>query len=349
MKRIPRYRQTSAIRAFLAIASLHTAADCSLAQESVFNEAVFKRWHEYEDFSRRIQATARKTVSGLEPGTTESYSISYKQNRQCAMFCTNLRWGTTLFRSCLIANPRYSVEIKRNVSDHSNTLLLDYKEDPNAIFPHAGQPLFDVLFGSVSPHFTYHHVRLSDVVLRPSFKANRVSKEMRDGVELVRIDHSYVEDRPHSRAKMQSRRRGSIYFDPARCWCIRQIKESEEFIINGTRDHMAEVEVRNEVTDHPSGFPIIKSKTYVRNGFSDRRHKKIGGTETINYEIEVNEDVPNDEFTLSAFGLPEPAGMEPVKKPIPLYVWNLIAAGVCGVVALVFRHLARRRRLAAAS
>lgn len=347
MKRIPRYRQISAIRAFLTIVSLHTAANCSLAQESVFHEAVFKRWHEYEDFSRRIQATARRTVSGLEPGTTESYSISYKQNRQGAMFRTNMRWGKPTLEFCLIANPRYSAEIKRNAPDHSNTLLLDYKEDPNAILPHAGQPLFDVLFGAVSPHFTYRHVRLSDVVLRPSFKVNRVSKEMRDGVELVRIDHSYVEDRPHPRAKMQSRRRGSIYFDPARCWCIRQIKESEEFINNGARDYMAEVEIRYEITDHSSGFPIIKSKTFVRTGYSDSRKKKIGGTETINYEIEFNEEVPNDEFTLSAFGLPEPAGMEPVRKPIPLYVWILIAAGVCGVVALVFRHLARRWRLAA--
>lgn len=51
--------------------------------------------------------------------------------------------------------------------------------------------------------------------------------------------------------------------------------------------------------------------------------------------------VPESEFTLTAFGLPEPPEFQP--KPTPLYVWLLLAAGVCAVVAIGFRLLARRR------
>lgn len=62
------------------------------------------------------------------------------------------------------------------------------------------------------------------------------------------------------------------------------------------------------------------------------------------HELEVNNNVPDSEFTLSAFGLPEPAGMEAVKKPVPMYLWILLAAAVCGVLAFAFRYLAERKR-----
>jgi hypothetical protein len=53
---------------------------------------------------------------------------------------------------------------------------------------------------------------------------------------------------------------------------------------------------------------------------------------------------PSDaEFTLSAFGLPEPVGVVWEKKT-PVYVWLLLAAGVLGLLAVVLAWLAKRRR-----
>ncbi len=47
------------------------------------------------------------------------------------------------------------------------------------------------------------------------------------------------------------------------------------------------------------------------------------------------------ECSLSAFGLPEPAGISFAPR-IPLSVWLLLAAGVAAAMAVVFRHLRRR-------
>jgi hypothetical protein len=52
------------------------------------------------------------------------------------------------------------------------------------------------------------------------------------------------------------------------------------------------------------------------------------------------------DFRLSAFGLPEPVDVAPLPKRTPRYVWFLIAAGVCAVLAVLSRRLARRRRFA---
>ncbi len=99
-----------------------------------------------------------------------------------------------------------------------------------------------------------------------------------------------------------------------------------------------------ETTDHPSGFPILKSRTERFKLFDYRNKRKTDVTSKTDYDLEVNDRVPNSEFTLSAFGLPEPGGEEPVKKPTPLYIWILAAAGVCAALALSFRYLARRVR-----
>ncbi len=57
---------------------------------------------------------------------------------------------------------------------------------------------------------------------------------------------------------------------------------------------------------------------------------------------EAADPPPVEEFTLSAFGLPEPVGVT-WKKPTPTYVRILVAAGACGGLALLFRYLSRRK------
>lgn len=51
--------------------------------------------------------------------------------------------------------------------------------------------------------------------------------------------------------------------------------------------------------------------------------------------------LPESEFTLAAFGLPEPPGFEPQRTP--LYVWLMAATAACLVLFFLFRSLARRR------
>lgn len=105
-----------------------------------------------------------------------------------------------------------------------------------------------------------------------------------------------------------------------------------------------EFETEYETVDHPARFPLIKKSTTRETFYNRRTKKKEPFRREIEYEWKVDDNVPDAEFTLTAFGLPEPGGEPPVKKPFPLYVWVLIAGGTCGALALGFWYVARRIR-----
>jgi len=65
--------------------------------------------------------------------------------------------------------------------------------------------------------------------------------------------------------------------------------------------------------------------------------------DTYEYQVDPSIDPPEREFTLSAFGLPEPVGVV-WEKRTPVYVWLLVAAGVLLTLGIFFRWLARRLR-----
>ena len=66
------------------------------------------------------------------------------------------------------------------------------------------------------------------------------------------------------------------------------------------------------------------------------------------FRIDPTVELPDQEFTLTAYGLPEPVGIT-WSKPTPRYLWFLVAAGVFIAIAVGFRFLARRRAARLAS
>lgn len=322
---------------------IFTDARCS-AQHEIFNKSVLQKWAEYEAFSHNLQGTRRATFTTAS-GKARTNLYRYEQNRECALSIVPGREpGTEI---CWLTNPRYSAGVKRNSSDRSNVVLERF--DPRLIDKTEKdiRTAIDGVFSGTSPHFYYSQSRLSQLVLSPTFKVVKVVKERDNGQELIRVDHTYSYDAPGSNKNHEERIRGSLYFDPARCWCLRRCKDLREGMIRGEHRVDFEHEVEYETIDHPSGFPIIKSETQHNVQVDVKTKKRNDHKSRFEYELEVKEGPPNEEFTLTAFGLPEPSGEPPVKKPIPMYVWFLITAGACGAIAFAFRYLARRRHRAA--
>lgn len=107
----------------------------------------------------------------------------------------------------------------------------------------------------------------------------------------------------------------------------------------------AEHEVEYEIIDHPSGFPLIKTRLSQGYVYPYKTKKKLTSQVRIDYEWEVNDSVPDAEFTLSAFGLPEPMGVEPPERS-RTWLWLISAALGLVALALLFTWLKRRRILA---
>jgi hypothetical protein len=98
--------------------------------------------------------------------------------------------------------------------------------------------------------------------------------------------------------------------------------------------------ITNEYQDH-EGLPV-PTRTQRRQVFRSAGWT-LESNEEVTYQIDRRTDPPEQEFTLSAFGLPEPVGVEWERKT-PVYVWLLLAAGVLGLLAVVLAWLAKRRR-----
>jgi hypothetical protein len=327
------------VRIIIVVEGLHSMGNCSRAQHEIFDASVIQKWKDYEAFSHRLQGTARS--QGIRNGKPRESIKRFKQNRECALAIEPHNREPTLL-SCSLANPRYIAIVNLSKSDPGNAVLQKFtplSSDSETL------TFMDAIFYSTSRHFAIgRSSRLRQIVQNPSFKVTNVAKEIQNGQELIRIDHIYNYVLPASQDR-HVQARGSLWLDPSRSWCIRRYKSSDQTTTGAERDSETEVEVVCKTIDDPSGFPILKSTTEDVRIINFKNHQKLEETRTTDYELEVNDRVPDNEFTLTAFGLPEPGGEEPMKRPTPFYIWILAAAGVFAVLALGFRYLVRRGRL----
>ncbi|MHB1425177.1 MAG: hypothetical protein ACYC3I_18555 [Gemmataceae bacterium] len=321
----------------MAVGVLHVSADCSYAQHEIFDESVMQKWKDYEAFSHGLQGVLR--VHQIVGGKAEEYTVRFKQNRECALAVYPDNRDSSML-ICSLGNPHYLARINLSKTDPSYAILRDYTPLPGE--REEGLSVFDLVFNKISCHFHCGGRSLRQAVSDPSFTVTKVAKETLDRQELIRVDYMYN----YESGGAQVRERGSLWLDPSRCWCIRKDNHSSVESRRKGLNLERQVEIACETIEHPSGFPILKS---VKEHFKSIAHqsdvtRRFERAFENDYNLEVNDSIPDSEFTLSAFGLPEPAGTEPVKKPIPMYVWILVAAGVCVALALSFRYLAHRAR-----
>lgn len=328
------------IRLLLPVVCLHMAAAWALGGSKVVDEEVIDKWKAYESFARCLQGTARVSKT-WDSGKTEGSRSVYKQNRECVLWFFSEEQRST--EICRLSNPLYAAILNRSKSDATQVVLERITQDPKGYFPGYKVSALELFRHGISPHFcSVGSMPLSQFVADPTITVLKVSKEQDNGHELIRVDYAYSRD--DSENAHQVRARGSLFLDPSRSWCVRRSQLSSTSTRKGEPLLESAYEREFETVDHPSGFPLIKTCISRDNQYPYKTKKRLVSTTRTDYEWEVNNSVPDSEFTLSAFGLPEPGGAELVKKPMPIYLWILIGAGVCAVLALGFRYLARRPR-----
>lgn len=333
----------------IAIFCLHVSTAASWTAEQLIDEAVIRKWEDYERFARKLQGTMRHTAVVSEVGGAKEQRINrlvFKQNQNCASRSwSSSKENENSTEHVSIANPQYAADLKRSGANLGNVVLERFSEIPQR--PKRGEKsVFEQVLSAVSPHFYLHStIPLSQILVDPRFKILKMSKITENGRELVRMDFRDVdESQSNARFRHVFVNSGWVDLDPSRCWCIVRQKISREFTTNGKRQTYGEHEAELSTVVHPSGFPLVKKMTsrgtlhLYRDGKETTKNNRI----TADYEWEVNDRVPDSEFTLTAYGLPEPGG-EPVKKSLPLYGWIILAAGICIGLAVGFRFLARRR------
>jgi hypothetical protein len=310
-------------------------------RQRLFQEAT-TQWKEYEQLSRERQAIIIGNESGtINGGYKSGGKTEYKTNGRSIIIKD---FGIDSHESkpkeqVFGINPRYAFHLSRRSPD-SPWLLEEIIEGNNTSSYGMIKRIIDdvtitINYGVYFPYAGY--LPLWEVISQPEFQIKGCRTVRHEERELVEVTFLYDYRQGNSVTKLS----GRLLLDPSLYWCW----------------HFCEMQMEGKIakgiskfwgvqSDQVQGFPPLKriwerdSEVVFLHDDKIRNHLKRRMEVTLSHS---ERQLGDEEFTLSAFGLPEPVGVV-WEKRTPVYVWLLVAAGVLLTLALVFRWLARRLR-----
>jgi hypothetical protein len=256
--------------------------------------------------------------------------LEIKQRDGCAFFLRQtLKEDTDKDRtgSLRVVNPRYGFELRR-ATPSGAWVISNVTPDLSAGVPFS-PPGEDVEIWSTCPiNFALVYTTLRVIPTASGFSLKRITPEVRDGREWAKVEFEY---RSQGNPKVPSIT-GWVLYDPDHYWVIRAFDLQLSWAgVEGGSGTMA---AAYDYQDAGDGFPILKRIVRRFN-----LPEKAYGTDDT-YEFDLREaDVPESDFTLSAFGFPEPISAQ---RPTRWYLWATLAGGICLGLAALLRWRARR-------
>lgn len=307
------------------------AAGQGKAAKDRFPEEALRQWEQYQSFSYRIQGkitTSTEAVLDDGQASKNQYECEIKQNGQCSLYLYRYFDERPISEGVIVHNPQYAFQVQKGRGKQEWFLAnLDIRGDGAA---YRGRPIREYTTSRVCLAFCLYDRPLSILIRDRAFKLANVSETSRNGRLVTRIDFTY--SHPIRESDFYPIQSGTIYLDPTRYWCITEAKLKGAWT-NGT----GTIHETYEFRDGPDGFPIVTQVIHQLRHDSKRTAVKS----IIQTDFTIAPNVPTREFTLSAFGLPEPNGVVWERGP-RYYLWFGLGAGACVILMLLFRQLARR-------
>jgi hypothetical protein len=184
-----------------------------------------------------------------------------------------------------------------------------------------------VVFGTI---YLWSHP-LASLVKSTTFKIHRVSSLQSASGDLVRVEYeyTYVEPRRHRDEHLYD---GYLICDPVNKWALKEYGGTLNSRVNNSVSvHQVVVEWGDSIAGIPFPKTITRRSTYPDDVGSE--------SEGISEIMVINEEVPQEEFYLSHYGLPEPNFSRGWFGP---WVWYLLGGAACVTTGAVL--LKRRGR-----
>jgi hypothetical protein len=316
---------------FIAIWSqAATAADW---KERLLNEAPSK-WSALEQYYSKVIVSCREileTPPGGKPSpgrfqgtinrnTRKNGEMIVCVIRQVGEYPKGQRYDKTRVRGL---NSRYTFKLAKSDPNADSYILVDFQPATDEDRRRAR----DNDMSDCDMIFTVMNCRLADIINDSLYTIN--AQGMRRGEkELVQMEYARQLDKLDRINGAFPVEKATIILDPELYWCVREYHvDNPNWILDGTLEY----------GDSIDGFPIL------RRSIQTEKSKTGFGDDLTTYEFDkiVHSDIPESEFTLSAFGLPE-IQVPGEQKPRTLWLWLLAAAAGCLVLALLARRAARR-------
>ena len=298
-----------------------------------------KGWNQLRSDWGRIECSGRFSGSS---GTTEDCKI--KANDQMFV-CEEAKYGkdgsfqSTKASGC---NSRYSFGLTKN-QERSGWLLQYVSEQDLKTLTGKYHPRYiarNVGFAAVFElAWNTGGLKFPEAFSDERFSVEKVTNVDFDGSKCVRLDYSYTPAKVSIEVvrdqELPQHTSGFAIYDPSLNWAIRQSEVSHSQAQGPplvARVTMSYQRGKGEVC-----FPKFAEVTI---------HPGSKLEERDSFEVKTIErrEIPESEFTLSAFGLPEPEGVMWAKpRKSRTWLWLAGAAGVSALIAIGFSRLRRRR------
>jgi hypothetical protein len=300
------------------------------------------KWTALEQYYAKMEMSYRKIIAIPTEGKPipESFLGTIYQD-VCVngdrIVCTSHHVGkddsgksvdTTFVRG---VNSRYFFELAKTAPDADTFILSNFQP----VSDKARQKVFNGGASNARIAFAGSQFgRLSDIIKDPRFTISNIHGVRRDGKEVVQFEYGFTAETPDKQAPPQHKEpwaeHGVVVVDPQHSWCILRTHFDNP---NWTGDETV------EYGDAIDGFPIPRRCTHTST------HKKGMGNGLIICEFDklVHRDIPESEFTLSAFGLPE-MQVPGEQKPQTLWRWLLGIGIALGVLAVLLRIYVKKKR-----
>lgn len=309
-------------------------SDQTLAER--FLQEAPPRWEEYVRLTGELQGVATlRTTSTAEGVRLIIQEWEYKINRTSKLLKFSRRderaggKEVEMDEEVFGVNPLYAFVLRRKTPEAPwvVTALADLSYDT---VPKQIDKFITIYLTSATPGALLVREPLADVVRSPGFHVERCHPVRQGGEDLVEVAFRYTKEE-----KMGPwTQTGTLLFDPNRQWRLR----SGDLQYSG-QGQRGTVKIRVIETETVASSPL--SRVYeVDNEFVAQGGG--GDHQTIRMEATLSrpKHLPADEeFTLSAFGLPEPPG---IRRPVPWYLWAAVAGLLLLGAGAIFRYLKYR-------
>ena len=306
-----------------------------LAQERVSLQDRFlseapKKWTEYRARTARFQGSIIHTQTDMLKVKQVVRHVKYelKQKLDSAWLLLDQRLDPKEQIGIVeVVNPRYAFKLRRASPAAPWAVVhvdLDLADGITGLY----HPRDAVDYGAGRGlYFFSGRYCLPSLIQDPRFTLKNVSLTAGKDTDCVKVEFDVTQEEP-GRDVIRS---GWIALDPAQYWIVRAYELQAKFF-NGT----GVITGSYEYDRGESNTPLLRLHV--------RRQKGTFNTgEALDHEYRyecqfVERDVPESEFTLSAFGIPEPPGMT---QPTRWYLWAGVAAFVCLGLAVLLRRMRR--------
>jgi len=328
---------TSCLVAILLSAGPGTRAGTN--NSASFPSEAWNAWEKYKNTYTALQGKTRGKTTVFSSTSNQLVETvvetDFKQNQNSCSYLTSTTRQTKDPKRGLpkttvyVVNPKYSFELIKSESGNG-WVIPQLRLKDKVLLTAAKTPVLTYVFKAVSPHYLVLGKPIWECAKDPRFKL--IGKEsMKEGsAELVRYDFELET----TLGKTLTQCRGVMILNPSLLWSVVHLRT----LLSSEGKPGVKVQGDFKTRAGIGNLPLLEKEF-----FRSAEKEQDGSYRQGQYTWDVTEDcsVPEQQFTLAAFGLPEPEGIYS-SGGIPYYL-RFIAAGLVAALLGLLLHRYKRR------